>query len=450
VRPSGPLVAKTVGQALLAPWLVGKAVRRSLRPTARHRDDLSVERFTGTVRAAGGGPVRRARGPVVAFVGMGFGELRMVERLDAALRARRPDVDTVWAVHFREARDEVARRRPGQATTRLPYDVVLATAGWLARVAPDVVVPVARYWFPALVFGARSAGARLVAANVAAWPHVPRGPLARPLAWERRRLLGCFDAIGYTSQDARDADAPWLGEPVRAFVAGDLKLDLEPPPPDPVRDGALARWIAPRNGTPLLAAGSTRGGDEAFVLDAFRLVRARRPCVLLLAPRQLDRVPAVVAESEARGFVVSRRTSPRPRADVFVLDTVGELAAAYGHASAAFVGGTLRHLGQNFVEPLSQGVPVAYGPAKTLLEDAQRACERAGLGARVETPEGLAAHWVATLERGVPRAALRARVDDFLAAHRGALGKTVDEIVAALARGPGEAGGRAATARLPA
>ena len=52
-----------------------------------------------------------------------------------------------------------------------------------------------------------------------------------------------------------------------------------------------------------------------------------------------------------------------PRADVVVLDTIGELAQLYQLATAVFVGGSLAdHGGHNILEPAIFGKPIVFGP----------------------------------------------------------------------------------------
>ena len=206
-------------------------------------------------------------------------------------------------------------------------------------------------------------------------------------------------------------------------------MDLERAEVDPAREAPLRSWLHGRGDRPLLAAGSTRRGDEEFVLEAFAAVRAQAPCALLLGPRQMERMVEIEDLVRRAGFTVSRRTAPRPGADVFLLDTMGELAAAYPQAVAAFLGGTLRHRGQNFVEPLIHGLPVSFGPAHVYLAEEQRACVVAGLGTRVERPGDLARHWQQVLAAAGPRDGFRSRAGEFLDRHRGALARTVQVIL---------------------
>ncbi|MEZ4467270.1 MAG: hypothetical protein R3F60_27970 [bacterium] len=59
----------------------------------------------------------------------------------------------------------------------------------------------------------------------------------------------------------------------------------------------------------------------------------------------------------------SRRTAPLPGARWVILDTVGELAAAYALAPVAVVAGSFgRRGGQTLIEPAAHGRPVIHGP----------------------------------------------------------------------------------------
>src|SRR6185369_14302478 len=52
-----------------------------------------------------------------------------------------------------------------------------------------------------------------------------------------------------------------------------------------------------------------------------------------------------------------------PRADVIVLDSIGELAQIYQLATVVFVGGSLvDHGGHNILEPAIFGKPILFGP----------------------------------------------------------------------------------------
>src|SRR5206468_2904202 len=71
--------------------------------------------------------------------------------------------------------------------------------------------------------------------------------------------------------------------------------------------------------------------------------------------------------SRVAGFATIRRSElpidAEPRADVIVLDSIGELAQLYQLATVVFVGGSLvDHGGHNILEPAVVGKPIVFGP----------------------------------------------------------------------------------------
>ena len=67
---------------------------------------------------------------------------------------------------------------------------------------------------------------------------------------------------------------------------------------------------------------------------------------------------------EEAGLSVSlREHGVNPEHPVVILDSVGELAAAYHLADLVFVGGSFNQRGgHNIIEPAMTGVPVVFGP----------------------------------------------------------------------------------------
>ncbi|HEY1188886.1 MAG TPA: 3-deoxy-D-manno-octulosonic acid transferase, partial [Gemmata sp.] len=123
------------------------------------------------------------------------------------------------------------------------------------------------------------------------------------------------------------------------------------------------------NGSLVLLAGSTHAPEEALVLSAFARLRARFPQLkLLLVPRHPDRFEEVARLVEAARLPFVRRsalTAPCIEMPaVVLLDTVGELGAAWGLADVGFTGGSLDGVrgGQSMIEPAGYGVPAVFGP----------------------------------------------------------------------------------------
>ena len=117
---------------------------------------------------------------------------------------------------------------------------------------------------------------------------------------------------------------------------------------------------------PVLVCGSTVEDEEGSLLSAFRNLLVDHPkAVMILAPRHPERFVEVAELVETLGFRMLRRSlwSGEPLAgSVFLVDSIGELAALYSLATVAFVGGSLvPRGGHNILEPAMYGVPVVTG-----------------------------------------------------------------------------------------
>lgn len=333
--------------------------------------------------------------PHVVFVSTGLGEMRITEQLDAELKRLRPDISTTWAVRRRETIETIAREHPHQPVAFMPFDFCVSVNNWLKNVRPDVVVLVEKLWTPNLIWCSRNAGAKVLVCN-----GVTGAYLSETLSGLNRWTLAGLDAICLQTQDEKEKLESSLPVSGDIRICGALKLSTPPKIGDDEGIESLRQWVGDSD-RPIFAAGSTHEGEEEFVLRAFRTVRDKYDSRLLLAPRRPHRAPQVLSLCEEFSLSVNQRSLSRTiSADVYLLDTVGELNSAYGLAEAAFVGGTLKGPGHNVLEPVAFGIPVSYGPgadAKTK-PPAQTACEANGVGFVVSTSEELAQQWLRVLE----------------------------------------------------
>jgi 3-deoxy-D-manno-octulosonic-acid transferase len=174
-----------------------------------------------------------------------------------------------------------------------------------------------------------------------------------------------------------------LGAPV-VHLGGNLKADL--PPPRPLHAG----WAPLRDawsGSPVVVAGNTVAGEEELVLEAWGAARGRFPGLrLILAPRQPRRFQEVAGLLAGRGLMFRRASGDWPGAaawsgvEVLLLDTLGDLAAAYGEGTVALVaGGWAAEGGHNPLEPVRLGIPTLAGPGFANFEDLVPPLREAGL-----------------------------------------------------------------------
>lgn len=341
---------------------------------------------------------------------------------------------------------EVARKSLGsqvEATFFFPFDLPGISGKFLDRIGPDVVAILETEIWPNFLGECAARGIPLVILNGRISERSFRG-YGRMRSFFTR-VLACVTAIAMqTEKDARRIVA--LGaDPGKVEVTGNMKFDVAPPPETVT---PFLSWLRAEKekGIMWIVAGSTHEGEEAAVLSAFGDARTvNRSVRLLLAPRHPERFAAVEGLCTRRGWGVARRTSipvegGADSASVVLLDTMGELLAAYAAADIAFVGGSLVPKGgHNILEPALFGVPTltgthmgnfreitdifTRGEALVLVKDEQELCRRLS-------------EWAVDPS---PFSEMGRRARQLLAGHRGATGRNAAIVARELARRAGGA-----------
>lgn len=187
-----------------------------------------------------------------------------------------------------------------------------------------------------------------------------------------RRFLPLFrDTLshGIIIAAQSDADAERFrslgASPVRTWVTGNIKFDIELPPDLAERGLDLRQQIF--GSRPVWIAASTHDVEEQQVLVAHRKLRQKFPDLLLvLVPRHPERFSMVRDLVEQQQFNCIARTEHRAcdaSTEVFLGDTMGEVPLFYAASDVAFVGGSLTPIGgHNMLEPAALGLPVVSGP----------------------------------------------------------------------------------------
>lgn len=151
-------------------------------------------------------------------------------------------------------------------------------------------------------------------------------------------------------------------------VLGNLKFDHDLDEAETGLTGELRERFGVRSDAPLIIAASTHAPEEKWLLEAFRDVWKNSGNLprLMIAPRHPERFGEVAAMIKESGFdwvLRSEELSGRDKtAEVILLDSIGELRAAYPLAEIVFVGGSLiPHGGQSILEPGTAGKAIVTG-----------------------------------------------------------------------------------------
>jgi 3-deoxy-D-manno-octulosonic-acid transferase len=320
-----------------------------------------------------------------------LGETRAAAALVAALREQRPGMRLLLTHGTATGRTAGAGLlRPGDRQVWLPFDTPGAVSRFFKHFQPAVGVLMETEIWPNLLHVAQRRGIPMVLANAR---------LSERSARKAERLQALFRpaarsvalVLAQTPEDAerlRAAGAP------RVEVSGNLKFDMTPDVAQLARGSAWRQVI----GRPVVLAASTREGEEAALLSAWKLMCHQQPAphpLLLIVPRHPQRFDEVAALIAGSGLTAVRRSAwadtPPPeaaQADVWLGDSIGEMAAYFSCAQVALLGGSFEPLGgQNLIEAAACGCPVLMGPHTYNFADAAAMAQREGAAMRVDDIE---------------------------------------------------------------
>ncbi|MDQ7734485.1 lipid IV(A) 3-deoxy-D-manno-octulosonic acid transferase [Halomonas sp. SpR1] len=370
------------------------------------------------------------------------GEVRAARPLIEGLLARYPThgllLTTMTATGAQQSQTLISEQTPvDQARLShrfLPLDFPGAAKRFLGSVQPELAILFETELWPNLIHACRQQGIPVAVVNGRLSPRAfKRYQRLRPLmastlaeiSWlaaksaadaERFNALGCSTAI--------------------TCIAGSLKFEIACQD-KPIEEGEhlLQKW----GGRPVWVAGSTRDGEETLLLKAHRQLVTRFPdALLVLVPRHPQRFDDVAKLCRTEGWALSRRSQQQPvtaQTQVYLGDTLGELAMLYATGRVAFVGGSLVPLGgHNILEPAALGRPVLSGPSIENFTDVAEPLQAAGALTMVDSPDTLAeavAGYFANPEHAL-QAGQAGR--EAIEAHKGALARTLTGLEALLPR----------------
>jgi 3-deoxy-D-manno-octulosonic-acid transferase len=175
--------------------------------------------------------------------------------------------------------------------------------------------------------------------------------------------LNHFDKILCQSQDNLANFLQLGAHNDRCSVSGNLKFDISINTNILDKQAQLTTLLPEHRQLWLVA--STHQGDEEIALDAFKQIKVLFPTLLLvLVPRHPERFNAVEKLCYGYDFTLVKRSKniPVESQDIWLLDTLGELMAAYSLADIVTMGGSFSHIGgHNPLEPALFKKPIVVG-----------------------------------------------------------------------------------------
>ncbi len=379
------------------------------------------------------------RGPAGAGVrlwlhGASLGELNAARALIERILAANADMGILVTCNSYTARAMVAGWGLARLEVRLaPLDAPLIVAHFLRRWHPVAMITLENELWPArIIMSAREGlpvmvvGGRMSPRSAAFWQKL--GPVLT------RRVMGAISCLAPADRANGERFAQLGLSRERIAPPVNLKAFVETPPPPPEALAAL-QGLFERAQTVLAA--STHEGEDGLILDAFRAALDSRPALrLILAPRHPERAAAIARLIDSAGLRHARRSAgelPGPGVQVYLADTVGEMALFHTLAGVSIMGGSFQPVGGHTpVEAVQFASVVIHGPDVSNHREiyaalaADRGCLAAG------NAQELAAH-LRDLGDGRARAEMAARASATLDRLRAGTDGT-DQVLDRLAR----------------
>ncbi|MES2582774.1 MAG: 3-deoxy-D-manno-octulosonic acid transferase [Pseudomonadota bacterium] len=355
-------------------WLLQPFVRAKLRRRAVQEPEYGqhVEERFGSYA---GLETRLVEGQYFVWVhAVSLGETRAAAELIAELRTTLPGMRLLLTHGTATGRVQgQTLLQAGDVQVWQPWDTPGAVERFLAHFNPRVGLLVETEVWPNMVAACKARNVPLCLVNARMSEKSLKQSLR--LAWLARPAYASLRAVwAQTAPDA--ARLATLGAPVQG-VMGNFKFDATP---DAVQLAQGQAWRRAQ-ARPVVVFANTRDGEEAIFLQVLKQNMPVAPADTdsvatkniahpetqwMLVPRHPQRFDAVAALCVAQGFTVSRRSQwvdgPKP-ADIWLGDTMGEMALYYALSDVALLGGSFAPLGgHNLIEATACGCPVVMGP----------------------------------------------------------------------------------------
>lgn len=412
------------------PWVIWR------RAAGRRPVAAPWQRFTGGIPLL---PPPRDRCRIWLH-GVSVGEVALLASLASELRqqaeAAGRDIECVISSSTTTGLDVARSRFPPELVFPCPLDFSWAVRRVLHRVQPDLLVLGELELWPQLLALTAARGVPIAVVNARMSERSFRG--YRRFAWLARRMLRRLTVV--IARSRADADRFAALGAADVVVAGSMKYDGA----RGERTAAMVQQLTALAGISpedvVFLAGSTQAPEEALAIEAYRKLSASRPSLrLILVPRHAERSGEIADLLATSGVAWQRRSQlatdgPDPAARVLLVDVTGELAAWWGTAAIAFVGGSLdgKRGGQNMLEPAAYGAAVCFGPHTRNFQTEVAGLLAADAVRIVHDADQLTAFVQWALDEPAQRQAIGQRAAAAVAAGRGATPFTASRLLALL------------------
>jgi 3-deoxy-D-manno-octulosonic-acid transferase len=404
-----------------SPWMAWQAAR-----TGKYREGWS-QKLLGFV------PRRTSHARCIWLHAVSLGEVALIGPLVGEIRRRHPDWQLVISTTTLTGYALAKTRFADHIVCYCPLDFTWAVGRALDRIRPDALLLAELELWPNLIAAARERGTKVVVVNGRLSERSFRG--YRRLGRFVRRLLARVDFVAAQNEQYAERFRS-LGAPQeRVCITGSLKFDGAQTDRGNAATMRLKQLAGFHDHDTVFLAGSTQDPEERLAIAAYKELAPQFPRLrLVIVPRHPERFVEVGKLLSQSGLIWEKRSQWSPRGGnaqvrVLLVDQVGELAAWWGSATIAYVGGSMgERQGQNMIEPAAYGCAVSFGPKTRNFRDVVSALLREDAATVVQDGKELTAFVRRCLCDHEFTEQQGGRAAKVVASQLGATGRTVDLI----------------------
>lgn len=296
------------------------------------------------------------------------GETLAAQKLTVELRAKYPEARIIFSTMTASGQKLAKEKIEGaDLIIYLPFDL-----NWVVRRAvkifqPDLFIMIETELWPNLIKNLDQQNCQLLLASGrisddSFGSYKFLGPLLED-------MLKRIDVFSMQHKEAAEKIKK-LGAPAdHICINGNLKYDLELNFPSEKEFAEKKKLFKITEKTKVITAGSTHQGEEEIILKLYQQLKTEfKDLRILLAPRYVERREELLElcrEKDISAVLYSRLKRDNLRAEkaeVIIVDTMGELADLYYHADLVFIGGSLIDRGgHNVIEAAAREKVVLFG-----------------------------------------------------------------------------------------
>ena len=319
---------------------------------------------------------------VIWFHAVSVGEVNICTQVIRAIEPTVPNAKIVVSTTTTTGMQRLKDRLPTHiGKIYYPIDDRKCVSRALAAVYPEAIVLVEAEIWPNFIWRASDLRIPIFLVNARLSERSYRG--YKRFGFLFRPLFASFTGVGAQNE----SDAARLRElgcrPEAIHIVGNLKFDAAAHVETrrTFNVGTILRRIGVPSGARILLGGSTHDGEEAILAEIFQRLRKLFPDLfLILAPRHFERSRDAARDVREHGVKLMFRTEVATDTqlqpgdvDCLLVNSTGELAFFYEHATVIFVGKSLTaEGGQNPIEPAALAKPVVFGPNMQNFSDVVR------------------------------------------------------------------------------